>query len=145
MKLVGIKVAEYRGRPSPIWKKDRPYSLVLVASNGGASVVLTHIGPDVELIEEGEPIGQWVNDTDLEPGIWVLKIHAEVVRCDSIDYGTDYDLEAEVVVSRPATDAEVEAHAQDEWPWDPELWMENWPEVRDWRTPTTEIKEKDNG
>jgi hypothetical protein len=120
--------------PSPIWKKECPPSLLMVASNGSSCLVLCSIGPIIEYLEESQPLNEWITGSTFGPGIWIVEIIPNTYQTWT-DYGYEYDVVIDYGEIRLATDEEVCHQACDEWPWDPELWMENWPEVRDWRTP----------
>lgn len=121
--------------PEPVWRNGRPLSRALVASQAGINLVLTAIGPAPAYMETVEPLDDWFSEVDLGPGgIMVVEFS---VRSHSwhTDGGREYDEELEVASVRSATREELESHKDGDWPWDPELWMVNWPEVRDWRPP----------
>jgi hypothetical protein len=135
--MVGMKIEELKleARPAPNWRSGRPPSLVMVASTGAANLVLDHIGPECEFLIEGEPLDEWFRGVNLEPGVWVVEVSIVSTPAGYGDalYGDEYDMDMNVGEVRMATAEELDHHSGGEWPWDPELWMDNWDEVRSWQ------------
>ena len=118
-------------RPEPVWRKDCPKALALIASTAGINIVLTSIGPVVQYMESYESMDKWFEPFEFEDGIHTVEFLLDSWETCSYD-GSYYEEELVIVADRPATAEEVRSHRDYEWPWDPSLWMENWPAVRDW-------------
>ena len=127
-----IKELERYGPPEPEWKQPRPRSRALIASTAGVNIVLTAIGAEAHYMEGIDGLNTWFEGFIFDPGIWVVEFWIWTGSYDT-DCGREYDEELRLVETRLATKEEVEAQRNDEWPWDPDEWMENWPEVRDWK------------
>jgi len=105
------------------WRPDAPPSVALVASSGDANFVLASIGIEWEYLSEVKSVNDWVTEVMLDPGIWMVDIAPSTTVEYHTDCGTDYDIEMNVGDIRKATTAEVMAHGNDEYPWDPALWI----------------------
>lgn len=131
---VKIRQAERSGPPDPIWRKGRPKSRALVASQSGVNLVLTAIGQEVEYMEGIESLDEWFRGFEFEEGVWDVEFWLWSGSYET-DCGTEHDEELRLADVKPASKEMMEAQRDGDWPWDPNLWMENWPEVRDWRAP----------
>jgi len=112
---------ERRKRAGHPWRDDRPPDRVLVASNGTSSVVLEHIGPAIAYWEETAGIAHDEFGA-LPAGLLIIEVDVREWKCATMD-GMEYDAELEVLSVRPATDDEVRAQVDGEYPWDPNEWM----------------------
>ena len=137
-----IKELERYGPPEPEWKQPRPRSRALIASTAGVNIVLTAIGAEAHYMEGIDGLNTWFEGFIFDPGIWVVEFWIWTGSYDT-DCGREYDEELRLVETRLATKEEVEAQRNDEWPWDPDEWMENWAEIQAWRPPPVEESEEE--
>ena len=104
------------------WRADAPPSRVVIASTGKGKtgIVIDGMGPEYE---ELKSLGYFdtCDDWELPPGVWVLELTTTVTQSVG-DYGADYDLCAIWSEQREVTPVELQAIANDEYPWDPAIW-----------------------
>jgi len=103
-------------------RADVPPSRVVIASTGKAGIMIDGMGPEYE---ELKSLGEFntIDDWELPPGIWALELTTTVTQSVG-DYGTDYDLRTDWADPREVTPVELQAIANDEYPWDPAIWRD---------------------
>jgi|10_taG_2_1085330.scaffolds.fasta_scaffold00399_42 hypothetical protein len=122
----GIQGAE-DSQLQPEWR--RKDARALIASTAGVHIVLDSIGAPLEYMEDCQELYHYFVGYDFKDGVHVVDFHLEHYKLWTY-YGYDYDEEVIIDECRLATEEEMQAHRDGEYPWDPTEWMSNWEEFR---------------
>jgi len=102
------------------YRKDAPLERAVVISGNHMIISIPmHIGPALDFFEKESCLTDELPIPTPGPGIWIWE--GQAVSCST--YDEPYEVEL-VGKYRPATEAEEEAVAYDEYPWDPNDWLE---------------------
>lgn len=95
------------------YRKDAPPDRAMLASaSGEVTVILAHIGPALDYwIDE---VSHHMDGLVDGPGIWIWE--------GSINCWMGEDVDLHTQSCRLATEEEVQAHIDGDWPWDQTLW-----------------------